>query len=97
MKYFLAAGLALFACGGALAQGRAVPTPTVQGTGSPISSPVESEVSRQFKQGDLVRLRSGGPAMTVSAVKGDQVVCVWTDYTGQAGDGTFPAVVLQKL
>lgn len=51
----------------------------------------------QFERGDLVRLRSGGPAMTVSAVKGNQVECVWTDDTGQTDDASFPALVLQKL
>ncbi|WP_372703274.1 DUF2158 domain-containing protein [Bradyrhizobium sp. Bra64] len=33
----------------------------------------------QFDRGELVRLRSGGPMMTVSAVKGDQIECIWTD------------------
>lgn len=35
--------------------------------------------------------------MTVSAVKGKQVECVWTDDTGQTDDASSPAVVLQKL
>lgn len=35
--------------------------------------------------------------MTVSAVKGNQVECVWTDDTGQTDDSNFPAAVLQKL
>jgi uncharacterized protein YodC (DUF2158 family) len=51
----------------------------------------------QFDRGELVRLRSGGPMMTVSAVKGDQVECIWTDDSGQPDDATFPADVLQKF
>ena len=58
---------------------------------------VQSDVTPQFERGALVRLRSGGPAMTVSAVKGGQVECVWTDDTGQANDATFPGIVLQRL
>jgi uncharacterized protein YodC (DUF2158 family) len=34
--------------------------------------------------------------MTVSAVKDDQVECVWTDDSGQPDDATFPANVLQR-
>jgi uncharacterized protein YodC (DUF2158 family) len=52
----------------------------------------------QLHQGDLVRLRSGGPLMTVNGIKGDQIECVWTDLgNGQPDDATFPAQVLQKF
>ncbi|WP_283811555.1 DUF2158 domain-containing protein [Bradyrhizobium betae] len=51
----------------------------------------------QFERGELVRLRSGGPMMTVSAVKDDQVKCIWTDDSGRPDDATFPADVLQKF
>jgi uncharacterized protein YodC (DUF2158 family) len=51
----------------------------------------------QFERGELVRLRSGGPMMTVTAVKDDQVKCIWTDDSGQPDDATFPADVLQKF
>lgn len=55
-----------------------------------------AKIASQLHQGDLVRLHSGGPLMTVNEVKDDQVECVWTDTDGQPDDATFPAEVLQK-
>lgn len=47
-----------------------------------------------FEPGQIVKLRSGGPKMTVAKVEGDQVTCVW-----QVGDDTrretFEAVLLK--
>jgi uncharacterized protein YodC (DUF2158 family) len=61
-------------------------------------SSANGTIGSQLRQGDLVRLRSGGPLMTVDAVKGDQVECVWTDLNnGQPDDATFPAGMLQKF
>lgn len=47
--------------------------------------------------GQLVRLRSGGPVMTVVSVAGDDVRCVWMEAVGksqQKRDDTFPTVTL---
>jgi uncharacterized protein YodC (DUF2158 family) len=30
-----------------------------------------------FKPGDAVRLKSGGPLMTVKSLQGNDVICVW--------------------
>ncbi|NQY14259.1 MAG: DUF2158 domain-containing protein [Henriciella sp.] len=30
-----------------------------------------------FKVGDVVVLRSGGPKMTIAAVKADRAICIW--------------------
>ena len=61
-------------------------------------SSANETIASQLHQGDLVRLRSGGPLMTVNGVKGDQVECVWTDLNnGQPDDATFPAGMLQKF
>jgi uncharacterized protein YodC (DUF2158 family) len=59
---------------------------------------IKETIAPWLHQGDLVRLRSGGPLMTVSGIKGDQVECVWTDWSnGQPDDATFPAQLLQKF
>ena len=49
-----------------------------------------------FAKGSLVRLRSGGPLMTVKGIKDDQVDCFWTDLNGQINADSFPVDVLQK-
>jgi uncharacterized protein YodC (DUF2158 family) len=58
---------------------------------------VASYRASQLKRGDLVRLRSGGPMMTVSDIKGNQINCFWTDLNGQPDDASFPSYVLQKF
>lgn len=59
----------------------------------------------EFEPGDLVRLRSGGPLMTVESVGersyglGLAVWCVWFEATGNkqvAKRETFPPIVLEK-
>jgi uncharacterized protein YodC (DUF2158 family) len=50
-----------------------------------------------LQRGDLVRLRSGGPLMTVETVKGNVIDCIWTDPNGQTNEATFPVKVLQKF
>ena len=57
---------------------------------------IKAETPSTLRQGDLVRLRSGGPLMTVDRIEGDKVNCFWTDLSGQPSDGSFPASVLQK-
>jgi uncharacterized protein YodC (DUF2158 family) len=49
-----------------------------------------------FNTGDLVRLRSGSPLMTVQSVQADQVNCVWMQ-DGVVVSGTVPSVVLQAF
>ncbi len=50
-----------------------------------------------LKRGDLVRLRSGGPLMTVDSIKGNQVDCFWTGFDGEPNAESFPAAVLKKF
>ena len=46
-----------------------------------------------FKPGDTVRLKSGGPAMTVKAIEGDWVSCDWFEGSKKHED-TFPVAGL---
>ena len=65
---------------------------------SPAASDQASDAARApLQRGDLVRLRSGGPLMTVDTAKGNVVDCIWTDPNGQTEEATFPAKVLQKF
>jgi uncharacterized protein YodC (DUF2158 family) len=58
-------------------------------------SNTQNQAASAFRSGNLVRLRSGGPLMTVKGIKGDQVDCFWTDVNGQINADSFPADVLQ--
>jgi uncharacterized protein YodC (DUF2158 family) len=49
----------------------------------------------KFKVGETVRLKSGGPLMTVSiAEHDDDTWCMWFDKTGKREETTFNAAVL---
>ena len=60
------------------------------------SSDAQKQAAPAFAKGSLVRLRSGGPLMTVKGIKGDQVDCFWTDWNGQINADSFPVDVLQN-
>ena len=59
-------------------------------------SNTQKQAAPAFGSGNLVRLRSGGPLMTVKGIKGDQVNCFWTDVNGQINADSFPVDVLQQ-
>ena len=59
-------------------------------------SNTQNQAAAAFRNGNLVRLRSGGPLMTVEGIKGDHVDCFWTDFNGQINTNSFPADVLQR-
>jgi uncharacterized protein YodC (DUF2158 family) len=65
---------------------------------SPVSAPsnTQNQTAPAFGSGNLVRLRSGGPLMTVKGIKGNQVDCFWTDFNGQINADSFPVGVLQR-
>jgi uncharacterized protein YodC (DUF2158 family) len=58
-------------------------------------SNIRNQAAPAFRSGNLVRLRSGGPLMTVKDINGDQVDCFWTDVNGQINADSFPVDVLQ--
>jgi uncharacterized protein YodC (DUF2158 family) len=60
-------------------------------------TPMQDRSAPSFHRGELVRLLSGGPAMTVNSINGDQVDCYWTDSSGQPNADKFPIHVLQKF
>ena len=46
-------------------------------------------MSNEFKQGDTVRLKSGGPEMTVQSVNQENVNVTWFDDKGHLKTGVF--------
>ena len=48
----------------------------------------------EFKAGDTVRLKSGGPLMTVKSVDGAYVITVWFEGTKHK-EGRFPPATLE--
>jgi uncharacterized protein YodC (DUF2158 family) len=58
-------------------------------------SNTQNKAAPALSAGNLVRLRSGGPLMTVKGIKGDRVDCFWTDWNGQVNADSFPIDVLQ--
>jgi uncharacterized protein YodC (DUF2158 family) len=62
---------------------------------APSSATIQSPATAPaLHSGDLVRVRSGGPLMTVTGVQGDEVNCSWTDWDGQLISQNFPTAVL---
>ena len=59
-------------------------------------------MSEEFKVGDVVRLKSGSPAMTVTSVGQTamtgvlSVWCVWFDQKMVQQEGTFPVGAVEK-
>ena len=54
----------------------------------------QSRSDPPLHNGDLVRMRSGGPLMTVTGVQGDQVNCSWAERNGDLKSERFPIAVL---
>lgn len=51
----------------------------------------------RFTEGDLVRLKSGGPVMVVRFPVEHVLLCAWTDHAGRARRGTFSPAQLQPV
>ena len=73
-----------------------VPTSAVLAyTVTDIAAATSVDPLQPLHAGDLVRVRSGGPLMTVASVAGDQVKCSWTDWLGGLRSESFPISTLQ--
>ena len=76
-----------------IALGTSLSGPAFADQASP-GATTQNRAAPTLRTGDLVRMRSGGPLMTVTAVQGDQVNCSWTDWDGDLKSETFPVAVL---
>jgi uncharacterized protein YodC (DUF2158 family) len=72
-----------------------VPLSPAFSASAPSNTAMQNQAAPALQSGNLVRLRSGGPLMTVVRIEGDQANCVWTDWNGQFESGSFPIEVLQ--
>ena len=50
---------------------------TALAEGASANAATQNQATPTFRGGDLVRLRSGGPVMTVKSVHGNWVICTW--------------------
>ena len=58
---------------------------------------MQGHATPPIQSGDLVRLRSGGPVLTVKSVRGDWVICSW--WSGEDGEfqsGGFPVAMVVR-
>jgi len=56
--------------------------------------PIIKLTADQLNPGDLVRLRSGGPLMTIHSINGDNIDCQWFTPSGELQSATFPIYML---
>ncbi len=50
-----------------------------------------------FTPGDIVTLRSGCPALTVTAIGDDEATCIWLGEEGDLFRESIPLVALQAI
>jgi uncharacterized protein YodC (DUF2158 family) len=53
--------------------------------------------SRPFAKGDVVRLNSGGPKMTVHSLSGQKLSCQWFDRNGKKHTSEFDAQMVSHF
>ena len=53
--------------------------------------------NEDFKVGDVVQLKSGGPKMTVNRVDGDEISCEWFEGRQEPHGHVFKKEVLMKI
>lgn len=57
---------------------------------------MHSEQTQNFKTGDMVRLKSGGPAMKINGIHEAANVC-WKDEKGETHYDTFPLHCIEAI
>jgi uncharacterized protein YodC (DUF2158 family) len=62
---------------------------------APSNAATQNRAAPPLRTGDLVRLRSGGPLMTVAGIDGGDVNCVWTDLEGRIASERLPTEALE--
>ena len=63
---------------------------------APSNTAMQNRAALPLRNGDLVRLRSGGPLMTVGGIEGDQVNCIWIDLDGHIASERLPIDALER-
>ena len=61
---------------------------------APANTTTQSQTTPLFHEGDVVRLRSGGPPLTVRNVAGNWVICTWWDEDGGFQTAGFPIAMI---
>jgi uncharacterized protein YodC (DUF2158 family) len=62
---------------------------------APANPVTQSQTTPVLRTGDLVRLRSGGPALTVKSVNGNWVICTWWhERFGMFRTAAFPVAMI---
>jgi uncharacterized protein YodC (DUF2158 family) len=62
---------------------------------APANPVTQSQTTPVLRGGDLVRLRSGGPALTVKSVHGNWVICTWwNERFGMFRSAAFPIAMI---
>ena len=55
---------------------------------------MQGHATPPIQSGDLVRLRSGGPVLTVKSVSDNWVICTWFDDYGELQSAAFPIFMI---
>lgn len=50
-----------------------------------------------FSPGDIVTLKSGGQALTIAAIDGEDATCIWLGEEGDLFREALPVIVLQAI
>lgn len=57
-----------------------------------------TDTTAPYAPGDVLRLKSGGPKMTVVTLEGDDAVaCKWFDRNGKLQSDSFPAAMVERF